>query len=347
MNSPNILVVGGGPVGMACAIEARLAGLSVTVIEQRAGTVDKACGEGLMPGALPLLRRLGVTPVGRDLVGVTYRSGKHSVSHRFAGGSGMGMRRTALHDAMRGRALELGAVFETDSVHAVSQDLASVVVECASGARLEASYLLGADGLHSSVSKMVGLYKEAPANRKKRYGIRQHFDAAPWSEFIEVYYTKSAEIYITPVSDGQVGVAVLGPRGTDFEATIASVPELAKRLQGKSPSSQKSGAGSFPQLTHGRTKGRILLVGDASGYVDAITGEGLRLGFAQARVAIECILEEKPAKYERRWRLVSRDFRVLTQGLITLASSPIRMQIVPLASRFPALFCFIVNRLAR
>jgi hypothetical protein len=81
--------------------------------------------------------------------------------------------------------------------------------------------------------------------------------------------------------------------------------------------------------------------------VDAITGEGLRLGFAQARVAIECILSDKPASYEKAWRRVSRDFRVLTQGLILAANSPIRMAIVPLARRLPWVFGSVVNRLAR
>ena len=60
----DVLVVGGGPVGLAAAVEARLAGWDVVVVEPREGTVDKACGEGLMPGALGLLRRWDVDPAG-------------------------------------------------------------------------------------------------------------------------------------------------------------------------------------------------------------------------------------------------------------------------------------------
>src|SRR5687767_3628632 len=93
----DVAIVGGGPVGLAAAIEARLAGLSVTVLEQRAGTIDKACGEGLMPGAIPLLQRLGIDPPGVDLRGVRYRSGSRTVEHRFAGRPGRGVRRTELH----------------------------------------------------------------------------------------------------------------------------------------------------------------------------------------------------------------------------------------------------------
>lgn len=332
---------------MAAAIEARLSGLLAVVVEPRSGIIDKACGEGLMPGAIPLLARLGVFPKGRDLAGVTYRSGGHAVSHRFSSGVGKGVRRTELHGSLRSRSEELGVVFVEASVGSVTETESGLVASCSNGNSIQGRYLIAADGLHSSIAKAAGLVKVLSPRRSKRFGIRQHFHVEPWSEFIEVFYTKTAEVYITPVSEDEVGVAVLGPKSTDFEQTISSIPELAGRLRGASPASQRSGAGSFPQLTTARTKGRILLVGDASGYVDAITGEGLRLGFAQARVAIECILSDKPASYEKAWRRVSRDFRVLTQGLILAANSPIRMAIVPLASRLPWVFGSVVNRLAR
>ena len=324
-----------------------MSGLSAVVVEPRTGVIDKACGEGLMPGAIPLLARLGVFPKGRDLAGVTYRSGGHAVSHRFSSGVGKGVRRTELHGSLRSRSDELGVVFVEASVSYVTESESGLVASCSSGQNIQGRYLIAADGLHSSIAKAAGLVKALSPKRSKRFGIRQHFQVAPWSEFIEVFYTKTAEVYITPVSEDQVGVAVLGPKSTDFDETIASIPELAGRLRGASPASQRSGAGSFPQLTTARTKGRILLVGDASGYVDAITGEGLRLGFAQARVAIDCILRDKPASYEKAWRRVSRDFRILTGGLISAANSPVRMAIVPLASRLPWVFGLVVNRLAR
>lgn len=91
----------------------------------------------------------------------------------------------------------------------------------------------------------------------------------------------------------------------------------------------------------------MLLVGDASGYVDAITGEGIRVGLAEAHAAIECVAADAPAAYERAWTKASRDFRVLTAGLVAAAESPLRGAIVPTAVAFPRVFGAVVERLAR
>jgi flavin-dependent dehydrogenase len=346
----DVAIVGAGPVGLAAAIEARLAGLSVVLIEQRDGTIDKACGEGLMPGALPMLARLGIDPAGHPLRGVTYHQGHREVTHRFRGSAGRGVRRLVLHTALSDRAAELGISRVTAKVVQVEQSATSVSV-----AGVTARYLLACDGLHSTVAHLVGL-TEAPAlargssrprSRHKRYGVRQHFAVAPWSDLIEVYYGRDAELYVTPVSDTEVGVAMLAGQGTSFDDAIAAEPFVAKKLAGAEPVSTRRGAGPFRQRTRARTAGRVLLVGDASGYVDAITGEGLRLGFAQAQVAVACIAADQPADYEKAWRVATRDFRILTTGLVTLATSAFRFAIVPLAARFPKLFGLIVERLAR
>jgi len=81
-------------------------------------------------------------------------------------------------------------------------------------------------------------------------------------------------------------------------------------------------AGPLRQRTTARTSGRVRLVGDASGYVDALTGEGLRVGFAQARAAIACL--DDGAAYERAWLAATRGYRVLTTGLVEWATSPAR-----------------------
>lgn len=335
MTDVDVIVAGGGPVGLATAIEARLAGLSVALIEPRNGDIDKACGEGLMPGALPLLHRLGVDPEGMPLAGVSYRDGTRVADHRFESGLGRGVRRTVLHDALAHRAAELGVTRVHGRVESLAQDATGVTVGGVRG-----SWLLAADGLHSPVRRLTGLERGAP-RRGRRFGLRQHFAIAPWSDLIEVHWGASAEVYITPVAPDIVGVAVLGPTHTDFAQAIAGIGQLA----GATAVSTLRGAGPFHQRARSRVAGRVLLVGDASGYVDAITGEGLRLGFEQARVAVACLLSGD--SYERAWRAVTRDFRVLTTGLVRAAGSPFRSGIVPLAARLPSVYGAVVERLAR
>ena len=336
----DVLVVGGGPVGLAAAIEARLAGLTVTVIEPRAGSIDKACGEGLMPGALPLLARLGVDPEGMPLLGVSYRAGSRHADHLFRSGSGRGVRRTTLHAALTARAAQLGVERHEARVDSIAQDSTGVTV-----AGVRGRWLLGADGLHSTVRRAAGL--ERPAHGSRRFGLRRHYAIAPWSSLIEVHWTPHAELYVTPVAEDTVGIAVLGPTRTDLDAVIASVPSLHDRLAGHEVASELRGAGPLRQRTAARVSGRVLLIGDASGYVDAITGEGLRLGLEQGRLAVAAIADDSPQRYEREWRRATRNFRVLTDGLVRAASSPLRGAIVPAASALPGLYGAIVERLAR
>lgn len=339
MTDADVIVVGAGPVGLAAAIEARLADLSVIVVDPREGEIDKACGEGLMPGALPLLARLGIDPEGMPLRGVSYRDGTRVVDHRFESGEGRGVRRTVLHEALAARAESLGVRRVVARVETIEQDATTVTA-----AGLRAAHLLACDGLHSHVRRLAGLERAVPS-RGRRYGLRQHFTVAPWTDLIEVHWTPRAEIYITPVAPDTVGVAVLGPTHTNFDDTVASVPYLAERLVGAAPASTVRGAGPFHQRARAVVAGRVLLVGDASGYVDAITGEGLRLGFEQARVAVASLVGG--TAYTEAWRDVTRDFRVLTTGLVRAAASPFRSGIVPLAARLPGVYGAIVERLAR
>jgi len=339
MTDVDVIVAGGGPVGLAAAINARLAGLSVAVIEPRDGAIDKACGEGLMPGALPVLARLGVDPVGMPLRGVSYRDGTRVADHRFVAGEGRGVRRLVLQQALADRADELGVQRIAGRVDSVEQHEREV-----RAAGLTASWLLACDGLHSRIRNSLGLERAVPSVGR-RFGMRQHFAIAPWNDLIEVHWTPRAELYVTPVSPDTVGIAALGPKGTDLAAAIRSLPYLAERVLGAPSASELRGAGPFRQRATRRQAGRVLLVGDASGYVDAITGEGLRLGFEQARVAVESLAGGE--SYERAWNRATRDFRMLTSGLVRAASSPLRPLIVPAAHRLPRLYGAVVERLAR
>src|SRR5690606_29428336 len=112
--------------------------------------------------------------------------------------------------------------------------------------RIEGRWLLGCDGLHSTVARLVGLARPSP-ERERRYGIRQHFAVKPWSDLIEVHYGPSAELYVTPVASDTVGVAMLAPQGSSYAAALAETPAVADRLAVAEPASERRGAGPFRQ----------------------------------------------------------------------------------------------------
>lgn len=342
----DVAVVGAGPIGLAAAIEARIAGHSVVVIEPRSFPIDKACGEGLMPGAVTALARLGVRPDGSPIAGFRYSNGSQSAEHRFAGASGLGVRRTTLHRALSERADELGVGRVDARVTDVVQNAGGVTV-----GDVRASWLFACDGLHSTVRTLIGLERPASGRvDRRRFGLRKHYALESWTDLVEVHWVADAEAYVTPLAGGLVGVAVLGPPRTDFDGVLARMPELSERLRGARSVDSLRGAGPLRQRTTARSAGRVLLLGDASGYVDALTGEGIRVGLGHARAAVEAIalVNPKPgATYDREWARVSRDFRVITSGLLAAAQSPLRPLIVPAAKALPALFGTAVERLAR
>lgn len=337
----DLLVVGGGPVGLACAIEAAGAGMSVAVVEPRGAPVDKACGEGLMPAAVDALARLGVRPAGFPFTGIAYldAEGSRSARAHFCAGTGLGVRRTSLSAALTARADEVG-------VKRISQAAGRIVsgdgwVEAAG---VRAGYLVAADGLHSPIRRALGL--DVPMAGARRYGLRQHFALAPWSDLVEVHWARDAEAYVTPVAQDVVGVAVLCPGGLSFDGWLERFPLLARRLRGARPASAVRGAGPLRRSARRHVSGRVLLVGDAAGYVDALTGEGIAVGLASAREAVRCVVDGCPEAYEAAWMRATRRYRVLTGGLLWAAQQPtVRRGIVPAAARLPAVFSAIVNRL--
>jgi len=380
----DVLVVGGGPVGLAAAIRCAMAGLSVAVAEPRSAPIDKACGEGVMPAAVRRLAALGVAPDGHPLRGISYRDDRHQADARFRHGDGMGVRRTVLQAALGERAAELGipvlparvTMFERHQDHVTA-------------AGVEARYLVAADGLHSVIRRLLdrepraagrGLDDRSAATRRAprpghpgrgarapaaRYGLRRHYRMAPWTDLVEVHLAADAEAYVTPVSPDVVGIAVLFARDGSargrlpddpaeqsghlhgFEALVSAFPALRGRLAGAAPASGVRGAGPLRQDVRRRVHGRVLLVGDASGYLDALTGEGIGVGLAQAEVLAACLAAGRPEEYEGAWRKVSGPAWRLTAGLLWSRNQPLlSARIVPAAQHLPWLFAAIVNRVA-
>ena len=334
----DLLVAGGGPAGLATAILGARAGLEVVVVERRHGPVDKACGEGLMPHAVALLGSLGVDAPGKPFHGITYIDGQRRVTGRFHGGAGRGVRRTALHAGLLEAATAAGVRIEHAEIGPVNQSATSV--HCSG---FQARYLAAADGLHSPIRAALGLAR--PSGGARRWGIRRHHVITPWSDCVEVYWSDDAEAYVTPVADDCVGVAILTSRRGGFDAHLGAFPALQERVCGHAHGPDRA-AGPLRQKVINRTAGRVLLVGDAAGYVDALTGEGLGIAFGAAKLLVECVAADRPQDYDRRWRRMSRRYRLLTAAVLQATASPLRSRIVPAAAQFPGAFTRLVNLLA-
>jgi len=343
----DLLIIGGGPTGLYAAIAATLRGMRVGVFEPKEGAIDKACGEGLMPPAVAALERVGVQVAEHfPFEGIRYIGRNTTAEARFQQGVGRGVRRLALHHALRERALALGVDIVPEKVKQFTMYPTHVEI----GGHT-APVAFASDGLHSSIRKQLGL--QLPSTQPSRYGLRQHFRVRPWSPFVEVHWCEDAEAYITPVSADTVGLAFLfddrlrdGSDIPPFERLLTRFPAVRDRLQGAVPASTLRGAGPFEQNVSRPLSGRILLIGDAAGYVDPITGEGLRLGFDTADAAISRVLSRELESYNSDWWRITRRYRWLTRGLLAIRRSPVRPWIVPAMSRLPWAFSKIVNTLA-
>lgn len=299
-NPVDVFIAGGGPAGLATAIAARRHGLSVIVADGAVPPIDKACGEGLMPDGVEALRRLGITIPESDAYpvrGIRFVSGGKNAEAPFPRGSAYGIRRTRLHQIMLDRAAACGVqMLWRAAVTGLHPEGALVA-----GELVRARFVVGADGASSRVRNWAGLdgridgrFNDRPSptreQKNRRFAFRRHYRLAPWTGFMELHWGGNCQVYVTPVGYEEVGVALISAhQKLRLEDTLGEFPELMGRLKNAEYTSSERGAITVTRRLRRVYRDRTVLVGDASGGVDAVTGEGLCLAFRQAELLADCL----------------------------------------------------------
>jgi menaquinone-9 beta-reductase len=328
----DVLVVGGGPAGLAAAIAARRKGFSVAVIDAAVPPIDKACGEGLMPDALSALAELGIqipAGIGMPFRGIRFVGGDTSVEAEFPTGYALALRRPILHQILIDAAVKAGV----DLLWGTSGGQLSDVT---------ARWIIGADGYASQVRKWAGLDRWRRV--RERLGFRVHYRVAPWTDHVEVHWHPQFQMYVAAVAADEVMVAVLchDPQ-VRVEQALDFFPELRARVSEAPRTTMERGGISATRRLWVVTQGTVALVGDASGAVDAITGEGLGLAFRQGLALADALVAGNLDVFEVAHRKLARRPTFMADLLLLMDGRPeLQYRALNYLARHPQVFRFLL-----
>jgi len=299
----DVLIAGAGPAGTHLALRLARAGWSVTLIDRRRFPRPKPCGEFMSPECLPLLEDLGlradVLALGaRRIGGMRIHGYGHATRGRYARvgrtvarfDHGYAVRREALDElclrhAERAQGVELLEGWALDELLRDARGrVAGARLRDPAGAprELRAAFTVGADGIQSRVARRLGVARVYPW--LKRYALVARF-AAPADELAEVHLFPGGYFAASPIDGGAftvnlvVGADWLSGGGPglerDFRRALAQAPVLAARLHGAPLLEPIRACGPLAAYTARQVFDGAALVGDACGFVDPLTGEGL------------------------------------------------------------------------
>ncbi|HEX7196846.1 MAG TPA: NAD(P)/FAD-dependent oxidoreductase [Candidatus Limnocylindria bacterium] len=311
MTSVDVLVVGSGPAGSALAARLADAGASVLLAEAAEHPRPKACAEYASPRIAEELHRLGVragwTDAAVPLDGMDLHAGGRMVPIRYADGDGTrhawGVDRRSFDALLAAHAAGRGAdLRERTRVTGLLDDRGRI-----SGGRLHdlrtgrresvtAAWTVGADGTRSSVSRLLGV--DRPVRFPRRLGlVAHHAGADGLGDHGEMHVGRGYYVGLAPMPGGELNVGMALPMRGDhgsaasrFEAAIAGIPAVARRLAGSARLTPIRGAAPIGHRVSAPAGPGWLLIGDAAGFVDPFTGEGIHRALRSARAAADAIL---------------------------------------------------------
>ncbi len=332
-----VIVVGAGPAGIVAAIAARKHGLQTLVLDARNPPIDKPCGEGILPQGVAALRTLGISLPPESAFpfrGIRFVDQEYSVRADFAGATGFSVRRVRLHQLLVNHAVEAGVDFRWgERVTQIDKDAVTTARE-----RLPYHWLVGADGQNSQVRKWAGL--DPRFARRKRFGFCSHFQVSPWSDVAEVHWAAGCQIFITPMTGREIGVAVLSrDPALRLEGALTRFPFLEGKLRGATPTTRQLGDTTGLTILPAPARGRVALVGDASGTVDAVTGHGLSLSFQQAISLADALKRGDLSSYQLAHKKIAAVPITMTRLMRLMAGNDwIRSRTIRMFEKAPRLF---------
>jgi flavin-dependent dehydrogenase len=377
----DVLVVGAGPAGSVAATVLARAGARVKLVDRARFPREKLCGDTINPGTLAILRRLQLHRAaetrGLPIAGmvVTGESGV-SIEGRYPRGlHGVAITRAELDWALVQEAIGAGVDFEDRvAVRAARLDeqrgvprVTGVNVISQGHERdvaIEAPVTIAADGRHSSLTFGLGLARHP--DRPRRWAIGAYFEGvrehATGVRFGEMHIRRGRYVGISPVGDGRTNVCVVKPSkpgDADFRdpmatlrAALESEPLIAERFRDARPIGAPTLLGPLAvEATAVRFDG-LVAAGDAAGFVDPMTGDGLRFAIRGGELAAEAALlaldRGWPGVHDGLTRARTHEFASkwrFNRVLRALVSSPAAVHAAARASRLaPSLVHALVAR---
>lgn len=329
------VVVGGSVAGATAARELAHRGLRVALVDRARFPRPKACGEGLLPQGVAALREMGLEPRGARVRGLRFVSPSGVTAEAcFPSGHGLVVRRESFDAALFRAAAQTPGVTAFEGTP-YDPD------------RFPATWVVGADGARSQFHRLPEFPASPPALR--RFGLSTHVRGLEIDrEWVEVILHDTGEIYLAPSEGDEVLVSCLFrqselPQGTGGEDRVLqrllSLDVLRGRTRGIAFTTPVLGAAPLGLRVGAVVSGHTLLVGDAAGAPDPVTGEGMSLAILSARAAAEAIAKNQPEDYERERRRLGAGSEWLGRWLLRATRYPaIADRVVASLVEHPGLF---------
>lgn len=341
-----VVIVGAGPAGSVLATMLGERGVRTVLLDSATFPRDKACGEGLMPSGALVLKSIGIDVDTLPAIrGVTYRVPRAgSVGGEFTNGRiARGARRLVLDAMLAERARSapnVDARFGCE-VTGLERRGATRVVKTGGG-EISARILVGADGLHSRVASWTG--RARPPRRPHRFAFTGHV-AAPQHRVDSVVVTvlDGCEVYTAPTSADELLVAVLGTKGGLRREGEPAADAYARHVAQAHPELSARGvdvrgAGPFWMRPSRVAGDGVFLLGDAAGFLDPLTGDGMSDALAGAAQLSQLLASrvDRPERAYARWEAAQWRRRVSVARLarlLTGSSSLARRALTRLQTR--------------